>query len=267
MNILFVTHALNGLLMIAMPMALALILTRRWKMGWSLWWIGAATFVLSQVGHIPFNWVIGLALERLNTVYWPLIGQQLLNAVFLGLSAGLWEEGARYLVLRFWAKKARSWQAGVLFGAGHGGAEAILLGLLVLVTYASMLVVRSLDLSAVVPAARLQLAQQQVTAYWSMPWYDSLLGALERVFAMTCQIFMAVLVMQVFLRRNIAWLFAAIGFHALIDATAVLGMHYLGAYWTEALVAVYAAASLILTLRLRRSKPESPVGEMAGDPE
>ena len=36
MNILIITHALNGLLMIALPIVLVIILTRRWKMGWSI---------------------------------------------------------------------------------------------------------------------------------------------------------------------------------------------------------------------------------------
>ena len=58
MSLLFFTHLLNGLLMIAMPIGLGIFLTRRFHLGWHLWWLGAATFVLSQAGHIPFNWLI-----------------------------------------------------------------------------------------------------------------------------------------------------------------------------------------------------------------
>lgn len=256
MNILVITYALNGLLMIAIPVGLAIFLTRRWKMGWGIWWIGAATFVLSQVGHIPFNYLAGAALNRTGMLYWPLIAQQVFNAVFLGLSAGVFEEVSRYLVLRFWAKKARSWRNGVLFGAGHGGVEAIILGLLVLVSYVSMLVAQNLDLAALVPAEQLSLARQQVAAYWSAPWYATLLGATERLFAIACQIFMALLVMQAFTRKNIAWLFAAIGFHAILDASAVLGLQYLGPYWTEVLIAAFAVASVLLTLVLRCPEPQ-----------
>jgi len=46
MDILFLAHLLNGLLMIAMPVGLAIFLTTRWKLGWRLWLIGAATFIL-----------------------------------------------------------------------------------------------------------------------------------------------------------------------------------------------------------------------------
>jgi uncharacterized membrane protein YhfC len=257
MNILFVTHLLNGLLMIAMPVGLAIFLTRKFHLEWWLWWIGVTTFVLSQVGHIPFNYGVGLLLNRTGMVYWSPTAQLLFNAVFLGLSAGLFEEGARFLILRFWAKDARSWRTGVLFGAGHGGAEAIILGAVTLYGFIQLTTVRNVDLSKLVPASQLALAQQQVHAYWSMTWYNSLLGALERFFTIPCQIAMAVMVMQVFTRKRIRWLFLAIGYHALLDASAVLNIRYLGVYWTEAVVCGFAILSVFLIFALRQPEPQT----------
>ena len=37
--VLFIAHALNGLLMIGMPIVLAIYLTRRFHFGWRLWYI------------------------------------------------------------------------------------------------------------------------------------------------------------------------------------------------------------------------------------
>lgn len=255
MNILIITHALNGLLMIAMPIVLAIILTRRCKMGWGVWWVGFATFIISQVGHIPFNWGAGLLLNRSDLVYWSPLAQRVFNAVFLGLSAGVFEGVSRYLVLRFWVKKARSWRSGILFGAGHGGSEAIILGVLVLVTYTSMLAMRGMDLSTLAPADQLDLAQQQVQAYWSTPWYDSLLGMVERLFTIPVQICLAVLVMQAFTRKKIGWLFLAILYHAMVDGTIVFLVPTLGMYWTEALVGGFALISLAIIFLLRQTEP------------
>lgn len=255
MNILVITHALNGLLMIAMPIGLAILLTRRWKMGWGVWWIGFATFIISQVGHIPFNWGAGLLLNRSDLVFWSPLAQRVFNAVFLGLSAGVFEEVTRYLILCFWAKKARSWRNGILFGAGHGGLEAIILGVLVLVTYTSMLAMRGMDLSTLVPSDQLALVQQQVQAYWFAPWHDSLLGAVERLFTIPVQICLAVLVMQAFTRKKIGWLFLAIFYHAVIDGTAVFLMPSLGKYWTEVLVGGFALISLAIIFLLRQPEP------------
>jgi uncharacterized membrane protein YhfC len=258
MDILFWAHLLNALLMIAMPVGLAIYLTRRWRMGWRLWLIGAATFILSQVGHIPFNALLNPVLLQTGLTELPMPAQILISAVILGLSAGLFEELFRYGMFRWWAKDARSWRTGILTGAGHGGAEAILLGLLALYAFLQLAVLRNADLSALVPADQLEIAREQVSVYWSMTWYDSLLGALERLFTIPVQISMAVLVLQCFVRRQGFWVWLAVGYHALIDATVVLGVNYLGSYGTEALVAGYAALSLAIIFRLQTPEPVPP---------
>ncbi len=54
-----------------------------------------------------------------------------------------------------------------------------------------------------------------------------------------------------FTRRNIAYLFAAIGLHTLVDFWAVWGMATLGTVWVEVGVAIFAAGALWLIWRLR----------------
>jgi uncharacterized membrane protein YhfC len=257
MDAVFIAHLLNGLLMIALPVGLGVYLTRRWKTGWRLWWIGAAIFILSQCGHIPFNAAAGWLLNRTSLADLPPITQNLFNAVFLGLSAGVFEEFSRYAMFRWWAKDARSWRTGILTGAGHGGAEAALLGLLALYGFLQLAALRDLDLATVFPADQLELARQQVTSYWSMTWYDSLLGALERLFTIPVQIAFAVIVMQGFIRRQGFWVWLAVAYHAVIDATAVLAVTYLGFTGTEAIVAVFSILSLVVIFRLYRPEPPS----------
>ncbi len=255
MDALSIVHFLNGLLMILLPVGLGIYLTRRWKMGWGLWFIGAGTFVLSQVGHIPFNTVAGLLLNRTPLVQLPPAGQLIFNAVFLGLSAGLFEELSRWAMFRWWARDARSWRTGILTGAGHGGAEAIIFGFLALLAYAQLAALRGTDLAAFVPADQLALAQQQMAAYWSMTWYDSMLGAVERMFTIPVQIAFAVIVLQSFTRRRAYWVWLAVGYHTLIDATAVLAVKYVGVYGTEAIVAGFSVLSVIIIFLLRRPEP------------
>lgn len=255
MNILFFAYLFNSLLMIGLPIVLAIILTRQWKLGWRLWFVGGATFIISQIGHIPFN---ALASSLLNqTALKNLSPDQshIFNAIFLGLSAGLFEELARYAVLRWWLKDARSWRKGVLFGAGHGGAEAILLGGLAMYAFFQLVVLRSVDLSTVVPTAQLAQAQQQVAAYWSADWYAALLGALERLFTLVIQISLAVLVMQAFIRKQSVWVWLAVIYHAVVDATAVLVAPSIGGYWTEVVVGGFAIFSLAIIFILRQPEP------------
>jgi uncharacterized membrane protein YhfC len=255
MDILFLAHLLNGLLMIAMPVGLAIFLTARWNLGARLWMIGAATFILSQVGHIPFNALATLVLNRTPLASMTPEAALIFNAVFLGLSAGLFEELFRYGMFRWWAKDARSWRKGVLAGAGHGGAEAIILGAIVVYAFVQFAYLRNANLSKIVSADQLTLAQQQVSGYWSMTWYDSLLGALERLFTIPTQIALSVLVLQTFTRRQWFWVWLAVLYHAVLDASAVYLSPKLGTLPTEGVIAGFAVLSVILIFALRQPEP------------
>jgi uncharacterized membrane protein YhfC len=257
-DILFWAHLLNGLLMIAMPVGLVIYLTRRWKLGWGLWFIGAATFILSQVGHIPFNSAASAILNRTSIANWAKSNQLIFNAIFLGLSAGLFEELFRYGMFRWWAKDARSWKKGILVGAGHGGAEAIIIGGLVFYSFFQLAAYRNIDLANVVPAAQLEAAKAQIAAYWSATWYAALLGAVERFFTIPVQIAFSVIVLQTFTRKQWFWVWLAVLYHAVIDASAVYLLKPLGMYWTEALIGGFAVLSVIIIFSLRQPEPDNP---------
>ncbi len=260
---LYVLYFLNALLMMGMPIALGVWLARKTKAPWRLFGIGAVTFIGSQVVHIPINY----GLTVLFKAIWPSAQPQPwhipFNAVVLGLTAGLCEETARYIGYRWVAKNARHWRDALMLGAGHGGTEAIILGLLVGVTFVNMVVMRSIDLAQLgLTGQTLALAQQQIAAYWSAPWHMALLGAVERLFALSIQVSLAVLVLQVFTRNDWRWLVVAIGYHLIVDAVAVVGVQ---SHWPplviEAAVGVFALVSLAIILGLR------PKGEPLVPPE
>jgi uncharacterized membrane protein YhfC len=253
---------LNGLLMVAVPLVLGVVLTRRFQAGWRLFFIGAATFIASQVGHIPFNsWVLGPALQSIGladaTGGIPLVGM----ALAYGVSAGVFEEGARALVYRFWIKDARRWKDAVTFGAGHGGAEAIILGALAIYAFFQLSALRGVDLSTLLPAEQVEAGQAQVEAYWSAPWYLALAGAVERVSSLCVQISLGVLVMQAFVRRNPIWFVGAVGWHTVVDALAVVGVtRGWSVYVIEAVIAIAALLSLAAVFALR---PKAEPGAVA----
>jgi uncharacterized membrane protein YhfC len=241
--------------MLAIPITLAILLTRNWKLGWRYWFVGGATFILSQVGHIPFNALMTLLLSKTTLVNLLPNEALLFNALFLGLSAGIFEELFRYGMFRWWLKDARSWRKAVLAGAGHGGAEAIIIGVLALYALLQLSVMRNMDLSSQFSGTTLLQAQAQVNAYWSASWYDSLLGVVERLFAIVIQISLAVLILQAFVRQQQRWIWLAVGYHALIDAAAVLASQKIGIYWTEVIVAGFALFSIFIIYSLKKQEP------------
>lgn len=253
---LYLTHALNGLLMIGLPLALGVFLARRLGVGWRLFWIGAVTFAASQVVHLPLN--IGLTRLAANGTLprppdeWKLV----INAAILGLTAGLCEETARYLIYRGWLKSARTWREGLMFGAGHGGIEAMIFGTLALYAFIQLAALRSTDLSTLnLSAEQLAAVQSQMTEYWSAPWYATLVGALERVFALCFHLSAAVMVLQAFTRKNSLWLILAILWHAAIDGLAVYAVGTWDVYAAEGVAGVAAVISLGIIFALRSRAP------------
>jgi uncharacterized membrane protein YhfC len=256
---LYLAFVVEILLMIGLPLGLWSWL-RRWPgVTWRLLLVGAATFVLSQVVHIPL--LMGLTEVANRPGVWPFapgsLATTLANATILGLAAGVCEEGARYLVLRLWQRQARSWAQGVAFGAGHGGAEAIIVGLGVLATFAVMLYGRLAGLEGLgLSGDNLQQIQAQMAEYWSIPWYLPLLGGVERIFAIILHISWALLVLLAVVRRNPGWLGLAILGHAVVDGVAV-GMQQMGGsvLAIEGLVLLFAAGGLAIILALRSRLP------------
>lgn len=236
-------------LMILLPVLLASWIQRRWRPGLALFGIGAATFVLSQVGHIPFNLIVQQSPFYPQDVdSWRNL---LLVAAFLGLSSGIFEEVARYLTYRFWAKKARSWPQGMMVGAGHGGIEAIIFGLLGLINFTVLLLISQGTLQDVIPTDQMPLVQQQIDATFGVPWYMALLGAVERVWALALHLAASLLVMQSVTRRQWRWLLAAIGLHALFNGAALVIVNRVGPLATEVALGVFAVFCVLIILKLR----------------
>lgn len=243
---------INFLLMIILPILLGRWISAKRQVGWGLFGIGAVTFIVSQIGHLPFNWLVLQKLQWIDTENLTML------ALFLGLSAGAFEEIARYLTYRFWAKKARSWGKGLMLGVGHGGVEAILLGIIGLINFTILLGLKNGYFSAILASLsddQLILVDEQIKGMFSIPASMALLGVAERIFALMLHLSASLLVLQVFIRRQIRWLIAAILWHALIDAGSVYAISVWGVVPTEIGLALLSFVSLGLIFWLHEPEP------------
>jgi uncharacterized membrane protein YhfC len=249
---ILVTSIIAVLGMILLPILLGIWLVRKFKLSWKLFFAGAITFIASQVLHIPFLQVLTAMFNNGTLPTPPLAWTTAFNAVLLGILAGVFEETARYILFKFFLKKVRTWEEGVLVGAGHGGVEAIIVGVLGVLTVINMVIMRNADLLAMgIPADQLALAQQQVAAFWSSPAYTGLLGLFERVFAICLHISLSVMVLYSVAYKKPIWFWLAMLWHAFVDAAAVYLMPGIGAVAVEGVIAVMAIVSLAILFRLR----------------
>ena len=249
---LITAYTFNSLLMILIPILLGIFLAKKFRLGWRLFFFGGLAFVLSQLFHLPINAVLTRVIPGLGPggVVW-------LQAIIFGFTAAITEELARYSILRNTLKDARSWRAALMYGAGHGGFEAMILGILTGLTVVNMVALQNNpDMLSNVPVDQLETVKQQVAAFWSAPWYMALMGTVERISALAIQISLAVIVMQVFLKGNKSWLWAAIGWHWLVDAVSVWSAANFSIPITELIIGVLALTSLMIIFYFRPVEPE-----------
>jgi uncharacterized membrane protein YhfC len=160
----------------------------------------------------------------------------------------------------------RGWDDGLMFGAGWGGVEAIIFGFLAATTVVNIYIYQSGLIETVMSAEELANSSeavvagaQQIEELLNSPPWMFLFGAVERVFALILHLSLSILVLQVFLRKNVVWLFAAIGWHTLVNALAVFGaMQEWDVLLIEGILAVSAVISFFIIRYFR------PTDETAG---
>jgi uncharacterized membrane protein YhfC len=269
MFLYYFLYTINTLLMLVPPIILGILIARKRGMSWGIFGAGAVTFILSQVGHIPFNSLVREGWGLDNFLFQlpgdiGLIG----IAIFLGLSSGVFEEVARYLTLRYWRKDVRTWGSGMMLGAGHGGIEAIIVG----INFAATFIVLSAydaglmpNLLASVPAEELAASesfiQQQIAALANIPWYGRVLGGVERVFAVTLHLSLSLMVMHCFTQGKRRWLLLAIGWHALANAGAIIIIGLTNEYLAELFIGLMALGSLLIIRHFKQPEPVEPEPE------
>ena len=253
---LMFTLALNPLFMLLLPMILGVFLCKRLGVRGSLFGVGALTFVGSQVVHIPLNAVVGHWFSVGVIPMPPEVLRDPLLALGLGLSAGVCEEVARYLALRFWVKDVRDWSRGMVFGVGHGGIESIIVGLLAGVSVLNVFVLQGADVDSLlekgVPPEQAEAIVAQLTEVWEQSWWFPLLGVFERSYAIVVHIAATLLVMMSVVRRSWVWLAAAVALHTALNATVVYAAHILKleAVWVQLIGCSFGLGCLFVIVKL-----------------
>jgi uncharacterized membrane protein YhfC len=206
--------AISALIGIAVPVALYIIFRKKNKANHLPFWVGCVTFVL-----------FALVLERImytflmKTPIWMDISSDIwLYGIVGGFFAGLFEETGRYVAFKTVLRKKRGNDANALmYGAGHGGIEAAIL------LSASMImnVIFSLKFNAGIPSQLGTLSTGE--AIIATPTWMFLVGAVERLTAVTIHVALSVLVWFAAKNNKKFWLFPlAIALHLIVDAAAVI---------------------------------------------
>ena len=195
-----------------------------------------SSFVTGMLVFILFAMVLETAVHSLvfSLAGTALTGNLFLYAVYAALMAAAFE---------------------VMYGAGHGGAEAmILLGLTSINNLVNTALINSGSLPDVLSGldeATLESVLGGVSQLWTAPAYIFFVAGFERAVAICLHIALSVLIWRAVRDRKASWYWAAFGGHFAVDFAAVIMPNY-SILLTEALFALMTAAVAWYAVRAYR---------------
>jgi uncharacterized membrane protein YhfC len=230
-------YVFSGALEILIPFGLGFMLRRRLGVSWRWFLVGAVMFLASLV-RFPLNQYVSSAV--LTQGYGNTM-TMLILAAFPSLTAGIFEEGARYIAYRY-VIEAHGLKEGLMYGAGHGGIESVFIVGVNVLTMGVLLLVNSSS-----------LPQPILVSILMSPAYLPLVGLYERLGSMTLQIGLSVMVLEYFRRKDVRYLAGAVALHFLVDFVALATLRY---GWVYPELALTVAALMMGYWMLRKVRDE-----------
>ena len=239
---------------IAIPVGLYLYFRKRHGADRMPFWIGCIIFPVFALGLEQLAY---LAMKHWG--FWLNVQSNIFAyGAFAGMMAGLFEETGRYFGFAVLLRKKRGKDInGLMYGAGHGGIEAVLVMSLAMVS--NLVFAFSVNAGTADPSMASIAAQLAGIAPVTF-----LVSIVERIGAVALHISLSVLVWFAVKNKKRFWLFPlAIVLHALV--VAVIMSRFVTNIWLiEA--AVYLLAGVCAVLAVIVYKRNSKPAEMAADP-
>ncbi len=244
---------------IAIPVGLYLYFRKRHGADRMPFWIGCIIFPVFALGLEQLAY---LAMKHWG--FWLNVQSNIFAyGAFAGMMAGLFEETGRYFGFAVLLRKKRGKDInGLMYGAGHGGIEAVLVMSLAMVS--NLVFAFSVNAGTADPSMASIAAQLAGIAPVTF-----LVSIVERIGAVALHISLSVLVWFAVKNKKRFWLFPlAIVLHALVDAVAVVMSRFVTNIWLiEAAVYLLAGVCAVLAVIVykRNSKPAEVAAEPAAE--
>lgn len=236
------------LLSILFPLILAVWFHKKYEFAVSALFIGALVFAVFQL----FTRIPMLSMLSQQPWYKALYANAFFPPLFLGITAGLFEEIGRYIGFRYLLKDRLEWKNGVAFGIGHGGIESIVVvGLGNVNALMSSLMINSGTFDSYVgskvPAATIEAVKNNLL---NTPSMNYLVGGIERVLVITIHIALSILVLYAVKNKKGIFLLYAIALHSVLDiVTVFMAMKGFNIWLTEVFILACAVIALIFIRR------------------
>lgn len=225
---------MSFIICVFVPIIACTYLKRKKEASLKSFWIGVLTFLV-------FAMFLEQILHVIVLTAWPDLqsdpSKVLLKAAYGGMAAAAFEEMGRYVAMKFFMKKRMFKKEAIMYGIGHGGVEAIIIGGLAGISnIATAISVNTGSLDAVIQSGD-QAVISTIEQMVALPAWQFLLTGVERLSAMTLHVCLSYLVYLAVKYKKIEYLSMALVIHFLVDAGTV--------YFAEFLPIVAIEAALV----------------------
>lgn len=248
------------------PVVLLIVISKKTHAKISSFFIGCGIFV-----------GFALILEQiLHTIVLSVAGPVILENFYLyglygGLAAALFEETGRFIAMKFCMKKSLDRGNALMYGVGHGGAEAILiLGLTSINNLVTSIMINSGAIQLTMESLPNELQEttfQQLTALWQLPAWQFYMGGVERLSAIVLQIGFSVLMYTAVKTGRKAYLAGAYLAHFAADFLMVVFTSIVPVWAVELVVIMIAAIIGAYAAKLYRDDQKLQPTDAAEPPE
>lgn len=241
------------LLSVGFPVALIIIGIKKFHAKLSSFFIGAGTFlvfafILEQILHTLVIIMGGLNAESNEWLYY----------IYVAAAAAVFEETGRIVAMKFVMKKNLDFPNAFMYGIGHGGIEAIVLGgAISLSNLVNMIMINNGTMQASFEALSQEVQAEtfaQLSTYWTTPANLFFAAGVERVSAIILHIGLSLIIYYGLKSNRKAILAIAYGIHFLADFFAASCASRMAVWAIEAIILVIAVATFMLSHKLNKNE-------------
>ncbi len=233
------------------PIGMAIYLHVKKKANISSFFIGCGVFILFAL--ILENIFHQLILRKTGSFGDTILDNIWLKALYGGLAAGLFEETGRWISFKILLKKKQKPSNALMYGAGHGGIEAIILvGFTYIVNLIVSFMLNAGNVSSLLTdTANANDIMQSFAILTSTPSIMFLIGGIERLIAITLHICLSVFVYKAVTEVGKKYYFySAILVHTVVNFIAVTVSSFYNIYVTELILGAFLVALVIITKKV-----------------
>lgn len=241
------------ILSIGFPIMLLVVGKKKFHAKISSFFVGAGTFILFV-----------LVLERI--LHWFVISKLGLNAqnhewlyyVYAAAAASVFEETGRIIAMKFFMKKSLDFPNAFMYGIGHGGIEAIIIGGLANISNLITMIMINGGLMQMSLAALSEDMQAQIIEQLSVFWTTSeglfFVSGFERISAVILHIGLSLIIYRGLQDRKKIVIAIAYGMHFVVDFFAVSCASRIPVLLLELVVFALAVGTFLLSHKLNKGE-------------